>query len=136
MPRAVAKDDFAVRSVTDPSNDVLQDVTIFLNRGDDQVSLMEQSDGVRQLMSMTLFDLAEGTANVLAIDEPEIHLHPTSQRTAADLLSGEGNQKLIVTHSPYVLHRFEPAEVIAATKSCRRSRRCEPIGGRRACSKR
>ena len=29
MPRAVTKDDFAVRSVTDPSSDVLQDVTIF-----------------------------------------------------------------------------------------------------------
>lgn len=116
MPRAVVKDDFAVRSVTDPSGDVLQDVTIFLNRDDEQVSLMEQSDGVRQLMSMTLFDLAEGTANVLAIDEPEIHLHPTSQRTAADLLSGQGNQKIIVTHSPYILHRFEPSEVIAVDR--------------------
>ena len=42
---------------------------------------MEQSDGVRQLMSMTLFDLAEGTANVLAIDEPEIHhTRPASGR--------------------------------------------------------
>lgn len=121
MPRAVAKDDFSVRSVTDPSSDVLQDVTIFLNRGHDQVPLSEQSDGLRQLMSMTLFDLAEGTANVLAIDEPEIHLHPTSQRTAADLLSGEGNQKIIVTHSPYVLHRFEPSEVIAVDRhgNCR-----------------
>ena len=124
MPRAVAKEDFSVRSVTDPSSDVLQDVTIFLNRGDGQVSLMEQSDGVRQLMSMTLFDLAEGTANVLAIDEPEIHLHPTSQRTAADLLSGEGNQKIIVTHSPYILHRFEPSEVIAVDRhgTCRQIR--------------
>lgn len=116
MPRAVAKEDFAVRSVTDPSDDVLQDVSIFLNRDGDQVSLTEQSDGVRQLMSMTLFDLAEGTANVLAIDEPEIHLHPTSQRTAADLLSGEGNQKIIVTHSPYILHRFEPSEVVAVDR--------------------
>lgn len=116
MPRVVEKDDFSVRSVTDPSSDVLQDVSIFLNRDDGQVSLTEQSDGVRQLMSMTLFDLAEGTANVLAIDEPEIHLHPTSQRTAADLLSGEGNQKIIVTHSPYVLHRFEPSEVIAVDR--------------------
>lgn len=124
MPRAVAKDDFAVRSLTDPSSDVLQGVTIFLNRGDGQVSLMEQSDGVRQLMSMTLFDLAEGTANVLAIDEPEIHLHPTSQRTAADLLSGEGNQKIIVTHSPYILHRFEPAEVISVD----RHGKCRQIG--------
>lgn len=121
MPRALAKDDFAVRSVTDPSSDVLQDVTIFLNRGEDQVPLTEQSDGVRQLMSMTLFDLAEGTANVLAIDEPEIHLHPTSQRTAADLLSGAGNQKIIATHSPYILHRFEPSEVIAVDRhgNCR-----------------
>ena len=116
MPRPVKKGDFAVRSVTDPSSDVLQDVTIFLNREGDQVSLMEQSEGVRQLMSMALFDLAEGTANVLAIDEPEIHLHPTSQRTAADFLSGEGNQKIIVTHSPYILHRFEPAEVIAVDR--------------------
>lgn len=116
MPRTVIKDDFAVRSVTDPTDDVLQDVSIFLSRGDEQVSLMEQSDGVRQLMSMTLFDLAEDAANVLAVDEPEIHLHPTSQRTAADLLSGAGNQKIIVTHSPYILHRFEPSEVIAVDR--------------------
>ncbi|MGJ9426855.1 ATP-dependent endonuclease [Nesterenkonia halotolerans] len=117
MPRTVLREQFAVRSVTDPSSDVLQDVTIFLNRGDHQVPLAEQSDGFRQLMSMTLFDLAEGKANVLAIDEPELHLHPTSQRTAAELLSGGGNQKIIVTHSPYVLHRFEPSEVIAVDRN-------------------
>src|SRR5699024_6991341 len=117
MPRTVTKEDFSVRSMTDPTgSDVLQDVSIFLSRGDEQVSLMEQSDGARQLTSMTLFDLAEGTANVLAIDEPEIHLHPASQRTAADLLSGDGNQKIIVTHSPYILHRFEPSEVIAVDR--------------------
>lgn len=124
MPRSVSEDDFAVRSVADPSSDVLQDVSIFLNRDGEQVSLLEQSDGARQLMSMTLFDLAEGAANVLAIDEPEIHLHPTSQRTVADLLSGEGNQKIIVTHSPYVLQRFEPAEVISVD----RHGHCHQIG--------
>jgi hypothetical protein len=127
MPRLITRRDFTVRSVTDPSSDVLQDVTIFLNRGDDQISLMEQSDGVRQLMSMTLFDLAEGTANVLAIDEPELHLHPTSQRTVADLLSGDGNQKIIATHSPYILHRFEPSEVIAID----RHGQCRQIGDER-----
>lgn len=116
MPKEVTREDLAVRSMTDPSADVLKDVSIFLNRRGEQVSLLEQSDGVRQLMSMALFDLAEGTANVIAIDEPELHLHPTSQRTAAELLSGEGNQKIIVTHSPYILHRFEPSEVIAVDR--------------------
>lgn len=116
MPRAVSRDDFTIRTVTDPADDVLQDVTMLLNRDGSHVSLMKQSDGVRQLMSMTLFDLAEGTANVLAIDEPEIHLHPTSQRTVADLLSRNGNQKIIVTHSPYILHRFDPSEIIAVNR--------------------
>lgn len=113
MPRQVQREEFAIRSVSDPEKDMLGNVSLFLNRDDQQVSLREQSDGVRQLMAMTLFDLAEGSANVIAIDEPELHLHPASQRTVADLLSGDGNQKILVTHSPYIVHRFEPAEVIA-----------------------
>lgn len=124
MPRAMVREDFSVRSTTDPSSDVLQDVTLFLNRGSESISLAEQSDGVRQLMSMTLFDLAEDAANVLTIDEPELHLHPTSQRTVADLLSEDGNQKIIVTHSPYILHRFDPSEVIAVD----RHGQCHQVG--------
>lgn len=116
MPRQVQREEFAIRSVADPEKDMLGNVSMFLNREGRPVSLLEQSDGVRQLMAMTLFDLAEGTANVIAIDEPELHLHPTSQRTVADLLSGAGNQKIIVTHSPYIVHRFEPSEVVAVDR--------------------
>lgn len=117
MPRQVQQEEFAIRSVADPEKDMLGNVSLFLNRDEQQVSLQEQSDGVRQLMAMTLFDLAEGTANVIAIDEPELHLHPTSQRTVAELLSGAGNQKIIATHSPYVVHRFEPSEVVAIDRA-------------------
>ena len=116
MPRQVERGELSIRSIADPEKDMLGNVSLFLNREKQQVSLQEQSDGVRQLMAMTLYDLAEVAANVISIDEPELHLHPTSQRTVADLLSGEGNQKVIVTHSPYIVHRFEPAEVVAVDR--------------------
>lgn len=113
MPRAIAEKDLAVRTATDPEQDVLGGVTMFFERGGEHVPLGEQSDGLRQLMSMTLFDLAEGTANIVAIDEPELHLHPSSQRTVAQLFHGASNQKILATHSPFIVQRFEPRQIIA-----------------------
>lgn len=112
MPRTVEPDDLAVRTAGDPSESVLGNVSMFMRRGSDFTPLSEQSDGMRQLMSMTLFDLAEGAANVIAIDEPEIHLHPASQRTVAELLTKNTNQKILVTHSPYIVQRFDPSQVV------------------------
>jgi putative ATP-dependent endonuclease of OLD family len=89
---------------------------MFFKEGDEHRPMTEQSDGLRQLVSMTLFDLAEGTANVVAIDEPELHLHPSSQRTVAELFGTASNQKLLVTHSPFIVQRFEPADVIAVNR--------------------
>jgi putative ATP-dependent endonuclease of OLD family len=112
MPRTIATDDLAIRTAADPLTSVLDNVSMYLVRDTAFVPLSEQSDGMRELVSMTLFDLAEGTANVIAIDEPELHLHPASQRTVADLLSGAANQKILVTHSPYIVHKFDPTQVV------------------------
>ena len=127
MPRPIDEQDLVVRSNTDPAGDVLEGVSLYLKRQGLLISLSEQSDGLRQLMAMTLFDLAEDSANVIAVDEPEIHLHPTSQRTVASLLSSERNQKFVVTHSPYILHRFDPSEVIAVD----RHGNCHQVGRER-----
>lgn len=112
MPRAVKTDDLAVRTAADPSLSVLEGVSLYFSRDEHFVPLSEQSDGIRQLIAMTLFDLAEGAANVIAVDEPELHLHPSSQRTVADLLSGASNQKILVTHSPYIVQKFDPTEIV------------------------
>ena len=85
--------------------------------------MSEQSDGIRQLMLMTLFDLAENAAHVIGIDEPELHLHSTSQRTIAELLKTVGRQKIVVTHSPYIAQRFDPSEVVVL----RHDRTCHQI---------
>jgi putative ATP-dependent endonuclease of OLD family len=112
MPRTISADDLAVRTSADPSASVLDNVSLYLSREGAFVPLSQQSDGIRQLIAMTLFDLAEGAANVIAVDEPELHLHPLSQRTVADLLTNATNQKILVTHSPYIVQRFDPAHVL------------------------
>ncbi|MDG4857458.1 AAA family ATPase [Streptomyces sp. T-3] len=112
MPHPVTSDDLAVRTAADPGASVLEGVSVFLHRGEKYAPLAEQSDGLRQLMALTLFDLAENSANMIAVDEPELHLHPTSQRTVAELFAESANQKIVSTHSPYVLQRFEPSHVL------------------------
>lgn len=113
MPRLLRSDDLSVRTANDPEDSVLGNVSMFIERDGEHVPLAEQSDGLRQLMSMTLFDLAEGAANVVVIDEPELHLHPSSQRTVAELFGDARNQKILATHSPYIVQRFEPSQIIA-----------------------
>lgn len=115
MPIEVTVKDLVVRTSADPAVSALQNVSLFFDRDGQHVPVAEQSDGLRQLMMMTLFDLAEGAANIVAIDEPELHLHPASQRTIAELLQISANQKIVVTHSPYIVHRFDPSQVIAIT---------------------
>lgn len=112
MPRPIASEDLAVRTAADPAASLLESVSMFFQRGDQYVPITEQSDGLRQLMALTLFDLAENNANIVAVDEPELHLHPASQRTVAELFAAAGNQKIVCTHSPYILQRFEPAQVL------------------------
>ncbi|MBA8992146.1 putative ATP-dependent endonuclease of OLD family [Curtobacterium pusillum] len=113
MPRTITPEELAVRSSADPTASVLEGVSLYTRSDDGYVPISEQSDGTRQLIAMTLFDLAEGAANVIAIDEPEIHLHPSSQRTVADLLASDRNQKILVTHSPYIVQKFDPSAVVA-----------------------
>ncbi|KEA65846.1 ATP-dependent nuclease, partial [Mycobacterium tuberculosis] len=106
-------------TAADPQDEVLSSVSMFFERDGQHIPLHEQSDGLRQLIAMTLFDLAEGTANVVAIDEPELHLHPASQRTVAELFASASNQKLLATHSPFIVQRFEPADIIAVNRDGR-----------------
>ena len=112
LPRTITKDTLALRTSADPAEDPLHDVTLFLRDDETLKSLDEQSDGLRQLMALTFFDLAQQQANVVAVDEPEMHLHASSQRTVAGLLADSKRQRLVVTHSPYVVQRFEPKHVL------------------------
>ncbi|TQK69909.1 ATP-dependent endonuclease [Nocardioides sp. SLBN-35] len=116
LPEAVAKDDLSFVPGASAENDVLHDVRLQIKKGGQQRCLSEQSDGTRALFAIALYDMASVGANMVAIDEPEIHLHPTSQRSLARLLQQGGNQKFIATHSADIVGAFEP-ECIVVVRS-------------------
>lgn len=117
LPQEITTDHLELRTAADPHEGFLDAVTLFLNLEDELRSLGEQSDGIRQILAMTFFDLAGSAANIVAIDEPELHLHPSSQRNIADLFAGGQSQRIVSTHSPYIVHRFEPKHVVSIAKS-------------------
>ena len=116
LPEIVAKDDLVFVPGSSAENDVLSDVRLQITKDGQQRSLSDQSDGTRALFAIALYDMVSVGANMVAIDEPEIHLHPTSQRSLARLLQQGGNQKLIATHSADIVGAFGP-ECIVAVRS-------------------
>lgn len=112
VPRSFSADGLTIRNTADPQSSPLEGATLYLREGERLRALGDQSDGMRQLMALTFFDLAQSAANIVAVDEPEIHLHAASQRTVAALFAASKKQRIVVTHSPYVVQRFEPKHVL------------------------
>ncbi|RSX46491.1 ATP-dependent endonuclease, OLD family protein [Bifidobacterium castoris] len=77
-----------------------------------QRDLGAQSGGMRAVFVVALFDLLDSGGGIIAFDEPETHLHPTSQRNLARLLARGPSQKIIATHAPDVIGEFEPDEIV------------------------
>lgn len=67
--------------------------------------------GIIQLYarSETLLEEDNSTPLILMLDEPETWLHPSAQLRLGDALStiGEHEQVFIITHSPYLLRKFD-----------------------------
>ena len=74
----------------------------------------EQSDGTKALIAFSVFGLLN-SSGMIAIDEPETHLHPLAQRNLIRILKSTGRQLVIATHSGVVAGEFEP-DNIAVTR--------------------
>lgn len=112
--RPIAKDDLSFRTAS-TADEMLRLLGLFLEKDGIVRPMADQSDGLNALAAIAFFDLASTGSNIVAIDEPETHLHPAAQRALAGVLTSGSNQKIISTHSPFIAQRFDPESVIAFT---------------------
>ncbi|GAA4698205.1 hypothetical protein GCM10025781_15350 [Kocuria gwangalliensis] len=112
LPSAIGNDDLAFVPGSSAEQNVLSDVRLQVQKDGTLRDLSSQSDGYRALYAIALYDMTSSSANVVGIDEPEIHLHPTSQRSLGRLLKASSNQKIIATHSPDIVGAFDSDSIV------------------------
>ena len=113
LPVPVPKEHVRVVSEAEALDDPLSGVTVTIRDGDHHAPLAEQSDGIRALSVLALLGMSHKTAKIVAVDEPETHLHPTAQRSISRSLRAGGGQRVLVTHSPSVVAEMNPMDVVA-----------------------
>ena len=92
-------------------------ISFFLSTTGDQKPVPFQDVGTGTLNTLVLallsFIAEVKKENVIfAMEEPEIALPPHTQRRIANYLLGETTQCFVTSHSPYVIERFEPEQIL------------------------
>lgn len=91
-------------------------ISFFLSMSQDQRAVPFQHVGTGTLNVLVLALLsfiAEAKRDnvIFAMEEPEIALPPHTQRRIASYLLSDTTQCFVSSHSPYIIERFEPAQI-------------------------
>ena len=83
-------------------------------------SIKQKGDGIKSLTAFAMLNIAERTdrVSVVAIEEPESHLHPESSRQLYDTICAltKNHQVVLTTHSPLFVNRTNLSENIIVNK--------------------
>lgn len=108
----------------DTKQDIHKSTLIYINDGFNS-ELKDKGAGIQSAIIIGLFDfyirnIAHSGSSLLAIEEPELYLHPHGRRVIADKLTNfidEGkNQVIITTHSPEFISSIENQNIISVRK--------------------
>jgi putative ATP-dependent endonuclease of OLD family len=101
--------------------DLNKGLTIYYGNEQDSFPMEHHGMGTRSWSSLltlkAFIKLLESNSNdnpffpILAIEEPESHLHPNAQKKLYSQISSMSGQKIISTHSPYIAGASEISEI-------------------------
>ena len=84
------------------------DVDVILNDGT-PTSILYKGDGIKSLVSLAILKESKNEigASIIAIEEPESHLHPEAIHSLVNVINGisENHQVIITTHNPLFVKR-------------------------------
>ena len=104
------RDPVSIQAIPNKIFDVLSRAQVMLTSATGaDIPLGRHGEGTQSLAVVCLFGAflssklaetyTEHASPILAIEEPEAHLHPSAARAATDILRDMGGQKIITTHS-------------------------------------
>ena len=112
LPVTVGKDDVRLTLASDLADSPLAATTVTLRDVGGDRPLTQHSDGVQALTVLALMGMASrASTRIVAIDEPETHLHPTAQRALIERLLAGAAQQLLATHSSAVAAGATPGHL-------------------------
>lgn len=99
-----------VQRIVEARREIIQDLVLIDKRSNTPVSHRDVGIGVSQVLPVLVSAYAS-TGKLIAIEQPEIHLHPALQAELGDVflesaLGESGNRFLIETHSEHLLLRI------------------------------
>lgn len=98
------------RRIVEMRREIIQDLVLIDKRSSTPVSHRDVGIGVSQVLPVLVSSYAS-TGKLIAIEQPEIHLHPALQAELGDVfiesaLGESGNRFLIETHSEHLMLRI------------------------------
>ncbi|MFA5154917.1 MAG: AAA family ATPase [Patescibacteria group bacterium] len=92
-------------------------LSFFMSTAPDQAPIPFQDLGTGTLSTL-VFALLSAIAElkkdnvIFAMEEPEISIPPHTQRRIINYLLGNTSQSFVTSHSPYIIEKFEPEQII------------------------
>ncbi|WP_284641979.1 ATP-dependent nuclease [Paenibacillus silviterrae] len=114
--------EIALRALPLHTWEVMESGNLYLKGSKDSVYLPidRHGQGTQSLSVVLLFEafstflletIGVHAEPILAVEEPEAHLHPHAIRSLAEQLGKIKNQKIVTTHSPFILQNADLADL-------------------------